>query len=536
MRAPAICLATILLSACSADDPAAAPQDGGAGGGAASGGEGGSGGSGGEPGLALVWEPCPLLSDGTGPEAECARPELPLRAGELDGPTLPYYVKRYAKEGSERSTQLWMLSGGPGASGIIYEKRAELLAEEDPSIEFYIPDHRGTGDSSRLSCPSAEGDATIWGNFIAPTEWSTCATEVAGIWGDAFDAFTVTNAAHDVGVLVEATRRPGARVFVYGASYGTMWAQRYLQLFPDQSDGVILDAIVPPDGSLARQDLHADESSADLFQACVDDLECGPKLGGDPRAFAIDLYDRLDAGHCAEIQNLGPARVLLRRAFGQMMMTWNARRLIPATLARADRCSADDVAAIGTLFDYYFGPMTPVTELLYREWGWVLSNYVAFSELWETPEVSTEQMEAWRDAAVVSRDVTSGFAAPLEVLPRYEHDVYYGGYADTDTPMLMLQGTWDPATRPLPAQSVHEAYAAPSQHWVEIPRGSHGALGSVPTADGGSCGSLIFFDWLADPADAPDTSCLDDLAPFTFDGTPELVMLLFGTDDAWGGI
>jgi hypothetical protein len=100
----------------------------------------------------------------------------------------------------------------------------------------------------------------------------------------------------------------------------------------------------------------------------------------------------------------------------------------------------------------------------------------------------------------------------------------------------MLQGTWDPATRPGPAQAVKNAFTAANQHWVTIPRGSHGALGSIPKSDGTSCGTEIFDSFLENPEVAPDTTCLDELPAFTFDGNPELNQLLFGVDDAWGGI
>lgn len=498
---------------------------------------GGQGGTGGAPipHVDLTWSPCPLYSDGTGPMAECATPEVPLYAAYPEGKKIGYSLKRFAKDGSARTKQLWMLAGGPGASGIIYERRAELLVEEDDALEIYIPDHRGTGDSTRLGCPDQEATTSSYGSFIAPAEWKKCAEAVTAQWGPDLAAFTTSNAANDVGLLVESAKRPGASVFVYGASYGTFWAHRYLQLFPSQADGVILDSIAPPTASLARQDIDCDEASADLFQACVDDPTCGPKLGGDPRAFALSLYQKLDQGHCPKLGLYGPPRVILRRAFGQMMMTWNARRLIPSALARADRCSPEDVTALKALLAYYFAS-SPGTDLLLREWGWVLSSYITFSELWETPEITVAQMDAWRNAAAVSRDVTSSFAAPLAVLPRYSHDEYHGGYAITDTPLLMLQGTWDPATRPGPASVLRDAYKGAHQHYIEVPRGSHGILQSAPTVDGKSCGTKLVLDFVKAPKAAPDTSCLSSLASLSFDGTPELNTLLYGTNDAWGGI
>jgi pimeloyl-ACP methyl ester carboxylesterase len=550
MRAPRSLLASLLLPllpfACSSGpDPGLAASSTGTGGssssatttvGAGGSGGAGTGGSGASfPTVDLVWEPCPLHSDGTGPMAECAKPAVPLRAADPGGKQIPAFVKRFAKAGSARSKQLWMLAGGPGASGMLYERRAELLVEDDDTLEIYMPDHRGTGSSARLGCPKQESDGSTYGHYLAPTEWAKCVEAVKAQWGADLDAFTVSAASIDLGILVESARRPEAKVFVYGASYGTFWAHRYLQLFPHQADGVILDAIAPPTASLARQDLDADASSADLFQACIDDPTCGPKLGGDPRGFALALYAQLDQGHCPALGKFGPPRVMLRRTFGQMMMTWNARRLIPAAIARATRCNADDVSALLTLEESTL-VASPLLDDLLRKWGFVLSSYVTFSELWETPEVSTAQMAAWRDAAVVSRDVTSQFDAPLAVLPRYPHDAYYGGFADTDQPLLMLQGTWDPATRPVPAAALAKAYTGAAQHWVEIPRGAHGALQSVPMLDGRSCGTLLVLGFLADPKGPLDTSCLTQLAPLTFDGTPALNTLLFGTEDAWGGL
>jgi hypothetical protein len=215
-----------------------------------------------------------------------------------------------------------------------------------------------------------------------------------------------------------------------------------------------------------------------------------------------------------------------------MMMSWNARKLIPAALLRGDRCDDADADALRTLFDYYF-LLDPAKELLYREWGWVLSNYIVFSELWETPEPTPDQMKAWRDGAAVSRDISAGFDAPLQVFTRYPTDAYFHQFARADTPLLMLQGTWDPATRPGPASALRDAYTGAQQHWVEIPRGAHGAL-SVPTSDGRLCGTEILLSFLEAPSAPPDTSCLADLEPMDFEGTPELRVLLFGADSTWG--
>ncbi len=43
-------------------------------------------------------------------------------------------------------------------------------------------------------------------------------------------------------------------MLIWGGSGGTYWAQRYLQVYPDQADGVVLEGIAGPQSSLATQD------------------------------------------------------------------------------------------------------------------------------------------------------------------------------------------------------------------------------------------------------------------------------------------
>ena len=56
--------------------------------------------------------------------------------------------------------------------------------------------------------------------------------------------------------------------WLFGISYGTTWALRAMQVFPDSFDRVILDSLAPPGISLARQDQDADEAARDLLAAC----------------------------------------------------------------------------------------------------------------------------------------------------------------------------------------------------------------------------------------------------------------------------
>jgi hypothetical protein len=48
------------------------------------------------------------------------------------------------------------------------------------------------------------------------------------------------------------------------------------------------------------------------------------------------------------------------------------------------------------------------------------------------------------------------------------------------------------------------------------------------------CGMQIVLDYMEDPLEEPNTSCLDDLVPIDFRGNPLMALQVFGTWDIWG--
>lgn len=481
---------------------------------------------------ALSWSPCDLKSEGGGPPAECTTAKVPLRAGVDDGQTIDVHVKRFHPKGGKSLRQMWMLQGGPGGSAYAFEGIVDQIATRYPDVDFYLPDHRGTGKSSRIGC-AAEGDSTPSGFFIEDTEWPACLEDAKATLGDRLAAFTTTNAANDIGVLIERARQPDQKVFVYGVSYGTYWANRYLQLFPQQVDGVVLDSLAAPGSSLARQDEDGNEAAKDFFTECAKDSFCASKLGPDPWARAQALFTNLKAGHCPAIAREGiPTHVALRRAFGNFLMSAELRFLVPAIVYRAERCAENDVTALSKLMDALVAP--PQVDEMFRQWGWVLSNNIAFSELWEEPAPTAEMLDAIRESSIASRDVTTGFDPLLGKWPAYPKDQYMGAWPDaTTTPVLVIHGGLDPATLLRKARAGKEHYTKPGQHWIEVPTASHTVIASSTTTEKRSCGTMMVMSFFENPM-APDTSCLAKVVPLNFEsGAVNASAALLGTGDAW---
>lgn len=486
----------------------------------------------------IAWEDCDLYSAGGGPLAGCATVQTPLRYDDPDGDRVEVFVKRFRPEGGAGTTAMWMLQGGPGASGLAYEGLSEALATRFPDVDYYFPDHRGTGRSTRLTCAS-EDEGSPDGRVIGDAEWDACQADAIARYGDDLAAFSSTNAANDVGLLVDAVRREtGQPQIVLGISYGTYWAHRYLQLFPAQADGVVLDSLAAPGLSLYRQDEDANLTAQDLFDACGEDATCAAKLGADPWAVATDLVASLKAGHCAEIAVEGiDTAVVLRRAFGSLLMDPRLRTYLPAIVYRADRCEPRDVEALGVLMGLLTQEQPPSLEL--ELWGYVLTQNVVRAEFGEDPMPTAAALADIRDGAVASRDITIMLGETLD-WPAYPADPYVGAWADTDTPILMLQGGLDPATRLDKATPYRDHFTRPHQTWVTFPTATHTTLGSTPFVDEigetRSCATRLMMAFAADPQREIDTGCVDQITPLDFSlPRTDYNRALFGTSDAWEG-
>lgn len=96
----------------------------------------------------------------------------------------------------------------------------------------------------------------------------------------------------------------------------------------------------------------------------------------------------------------------------------------------------------------------------------------------------------------------------------------------TDTPLLILTGTLDPATPTAIAAPFGEHYQGEHQHYVEVERASHNVLGDA-------CGQNLLYAFFANPLAPLDTSCAANTPLLDFVGTAEDNEHFFGTPDAY---
>ncbi len=491
------------------------------------------GGTGVDAGGSDGWEPCAQVSGTDGLGAECRVFALPEDHESASEETLDVWVKRVP--GGGRAGQLWLLAGGPGGASADLEVALRGFQARSGGMDIYFLDHRGVGRSSRLGCPTAEADASPGGRAVITEEIPSCYVEGAAAIGERSAVFSVTNAAHDLGRLIEELREPDEPVFVYGLSYGTFWAHRYLRLYPEQPTGVILDSICSPGecrmprGFARNHDQHVRE----LLRRCGEDTACAAAMEEDPLTVAERAMQRADTGTCpgAFRDGFGPNE--LRFAIGVLSAGPNTRGAVPAVYKRLDRCDADDQVALQVLADLITtaSPPTPAQEL----GSPLLGGHILRSELWDM-DGTQDELDAFVGSLIAASGPASLPSGTHEAFTPYPEPALATGFATTSVPMLMMNGTLDPQTPLAVARPMASAFTGPGQTFVELDRAAHFVLFGSAYADDvfDSCGWDLMQQFIADPTATPSTGCSGDGAALDF-ADDSVASFLFGTRSLFSG-
>jgi pimeloyl-ACP methyl ester carboxylesterase len=458
--------------------------------------------------LARLRAPGHAYTDFATQNAECATMHVPAIWSDPKGGTLDVFVKRYPAKKQPAKAQLWMLTGGPGFAGPLDETDAFLVATTIPDFDIYIPDFRGTGKSTYAKCT---GDA------LQQLDCTDTAPPRAGL--------TLTDAAKDLAALIDASRASRQQVFVHGVSYGTIWAQRYLQLRPSQATAVILDSSVPAVGhDYANFDVQFDDTAHSVLELCKTDATCSAKLGPDPIATAQKAVAAVDAGTCA----LPGIRFFLGEGLLGNQSQYE-RTLFPAAIYRILRCNDADRAWFekARSFVGWWGSLSHVG------FNDFVKLNVDFLESWST-DITTTDIAARRTAQVATSLYSSELASWASRWPRGFRDGYFGKWPSSPVPILILQGTLDPRT---PYGDIMRAqYSGKNQYYVEFPGANHAIF--LPTATpmvepaAPGCGWQVIRSFLEDPTRAPDTSCISGMMP-VFGTPPKEWFDLVGIQDLW---
>jgi pimeloyl-ACP methyl ester carboxylesterase len=400
--------------------------------------------------LALSWLPTAAAADfapcadaATRPELHgtlCARVAVPpdYETPDTAAARLTLFVRKFPA-GADSKGSVWLVAGGPGESGASLYPFVGVLRRSFPQFDLIVPDHRGTGYSSRL-CPREEAVESEGGAALAGAEWGSCLGRLAGAPALAAQ-FSVTNAAHDLKRLIEqqGSSRP---VYIYGVSYGTQLVLRTMQLGPLPVKGLVLDSLVPletdPRWDLSRRSFVVDGVGRQVLARCDAEPRCAATLG----APAETTYRRLLAQAKADPRILdGVPGKDLPRFLGALLDLPTLRERIPyliQDLAQGRTRELDAVLAELPRLQASLGdfPQTPPSI--------PLVGIISASENDLRPGLDASAL-AQEESPLLFTSALPGLLAS-STLPRYARDRHFGRDPVHLPPTLVLQGTLDPKT------------------------------------------------------------------------------------------
>ena len=360
------------------------------------------------------------------------------------GENLELFVRKIPAEGKATGT-LWLVAGGPGESGATFYSLLPTLRRSFPGFDLLIPDHRGTGNSTRL-CPAEEAEDSPGGRALAGAEWASCFASLNQAAQRARQ-FSISNAANDLQELIRDEHYTDKRpVYLYGVSYGTQLILRSLQLRSLPVKGIILDSLTPPQGR-SRQDLSyrshmVDRVGLEVLEQCDEDRACHALLGEDAAVVQARVLDKVQADPALLAKIPGKN---LKYFMGSLLDVPAARARIPYLLRDLDQGGDTELAAVraimtaaaASLGDYAQSPLSvPLAG--------IISN-------------SENNLQPFSAPGMRASDIEQGeahllFASPLpglllnNGLPTYRRDDYYARLPMRIPRMLVLQGTWDAKT------------------------------------------------------------------------------------------
>lgn len=390
---------------------------------------------------AASFAPCPdAASSPTLHGSQCLTETVPLKY-EATLPvqeSITLFVRKFPARRTARGT-VWLLAGGPGESGASLYPFLDVLRRTFVDYDLVIPDHRGTGFSTRL-CPEEESVAGAGGTALAGAEWGSCFGSLHAQADRARD-FSVTHAAHDLHQLL-ARHRDGKPRYLYAVSYGTQLALRAALVRPLPVDGLILDSLVPsedhPGADLSRRSQLVDAVGRSVLAQCDARPDCHAALGEPAEA----VYQRLLARSKEQPELLDgvPGKDLPLFLAGLLDIP-RLRERIPYLLKEIDAGGKRELQAVLAELKRSYASIEGFPQ---SPFAIPLVSVVSLSENNQRPWLSPAALKAEEGALLFKSSIPDRMAG--STLPVYPRDAYFGRHPARLPPTLVLSGTMDPKT------------------------------------------------------------------------------------------
>ncbi len=394
----------------------------------------------------VAFEPCTLSPDfaALSVEAQCAKLEVPENHAAPDGRRIALAIAWVPANDTGEDDPVFMLAGGPGQSAReSYPPIAPAFREVLKKRHVILVDQRGTGGSNPLVCRDSEGKSAVAEEQDATPAAARafaerCRAALAGSADPRF--YTTTDAVRDLDTVRAAIG--AAKIDLVGISYGTRVAQQYLSRYPRHVRAAVLDGVVPNALLLGGEHAKNLEAALDLqFAQCAKTAACAKALGA-PRAHLRTLQARLKTA---------PPTVRFRDPVTAEPMT---QTLTPGHLQAVVRLYAYLPAAAAMLplvlheaAAGRYAPLAAQARLMQTQIGESIMHGMQLSVA-----CSEDAAGLRADPADAGSVLGTGFVefvqAQCAVWPRGAMPKDFHAPLNSDAPVLLLSGEYDPVTPP----------------------------------------------------------------------------------------
>ncbi|NQZ80181.1 MAG: hypothetical protein HRT52_04110 [Colwellia sp.] len=471
----------------------------------------------------LDWLDCSLADiEGMRTGAECHFQKVPLDWQNPEGRSIDNLVIRYLALQQPSKGKLWMLDGGPGGNSAWMLKANNQQVFNTNEWDIYIPIHRGVEGPSKLKCSD--------GNDLPTTE---CFNELMSEYDGQLAAFNTENAAYDLADLIDKNKEDSEKDIVYGASYGTFLAQKYLQqqeeLGNAQIDGLILDSVAPLDFQALEMATNYDVIGLRVLERCNDNEFCRQQLGGDPLSFLTSALEKISLEQCfiggdeANVFTVNLAKSLLDTALTSY------KDIVPGIIKMMHRCNGQDQNA----FAHAYQLLVEAQSLTEDD-----SNDLVLANVLSTnmhrPLMSKQALADYKGTLQFTTGETPFYDIadiwPLDAMP------LNATLPATSIPLLILNGGLDPQSTDVMAKQVFDDYAGAQKSLVIFPSFHHGVILQNNINDA-NCIANILENFMDNPMGNVDSQCA--IGTFPVDVTIEseyvkaVFNYLFGVTSPW---
>ncbi|WP_020210890.1 alpha/beta fold hydrolase [Gilvimarinus chinensis] len=448
----------------------------------------------------VILTPCER-HDGTPPivnGAECGTLSVPLDPQAANGEQINLAIKRWPAISSVAEPDpVFIIAGGPGQSAIdVSDRLLPVFFNLRKKRDIVFVDQRGTGQSSSLHCELKHNLslAQLSTDSEAQTlaELKQCAAQ-----HQTLAPFMLTDYA--VADLDSVRSALGyTQVNVWGGSYGTRVALRYMAQYPKAVRSAVLDGLAPPDMSVPYSlGAGANQALATVSDECLARHDCAARYGNieahakklgqqllaEPVSLTID--NPLTGEPETILLDANKFSALVRMALYDRIMS----RLLPYTIHAAAGGNFEPVAA---LVSQFLGDDSQLNIAM----GMHLS-IMCNEDAGVSPKPQQENF--------LGVDLAKILLQACEFWPEARVAENYYNPVSANVPVLLLSGTADPVTPPKRGNEV-------AQH---LPNATHlVAVGAHHGVTLQTCAGSVVTEFIRDlTVSERSRGCIESMVP-----------------------